>query len=217
MRFLIIVLLCSLALLSCKKEEKSNLTIEGRVVDPNSGNAVGGVTVDLKAQEVSGGTFNSNFVTIATRQTASDGRYNFNFERSNASAYRLEFNKANYFEEVIDINPDNLSADQSNTYDVEINAMAWYSIHITNSNPFDGNDSLIYQLTEGNINCSNPCCSGDLKYFEGTTVDTTLTCLLYGSAYAVFNAFAIKNGNSIPYSDSIYCPPGDTGFYQLNY
>ena len=99
---------------SCNKGP-INLTIKGKVTDPNTGIGVANVLVELDVQELSGGTFSSGFKNIASMTTDASGNYSFTFERRNAAAYKLVLSEPTYFGTDREINPDDLTTNNDNT------------------------------------------------------------------------------------------------------
>ena len=204
-KFLLISFLAVL-FFSCKKNEPITFTISGNVKDINNNN-LSGTTVTLKIQEISGGTFSQNFNILETKTTDASGNYSFTFDKSNASGYRIEVNKANYYTQTTTINPDDLSSEVANNYNYALNSMAWLKVRLYNSNYAD---EVTYQMTQGAFDCGANCCNGLPVEMNGYGFDTTFYCQNDGGHDITCKAIWVKNGQSNTVNKTEYLTPFDT-------
>lgn len=215
----IILISCILGILlsSCKKDEDTDLQISGTVSDPETGAGVAGASVTLESKDLSGSTFNNTFMQVDQQSTASDGGYDFVFQRRTSAEYRLTATKTGHFGYESIINPDALN-DGPYTENIALPSRAWFSIHITNVSPFDGNDELVYQLTMGYpSNCPENCCGGTIHTFNGMNVDTVITCLGYGNSTLTWTAISTKDGVPQTFTNQTSLTPYDTTSVDFNY
>ncbi len=211
-QFIIFTLLLAVITGCKKKEENLTITMTGTVYDPQIGSSVSGASVKLSVQEVSSGTWSSNYNTLGTTTSGSGGEFSFTFDHRNAVDYRVEITKSGYFGSTVSINPEDLSTD--NTYNATYNfyPQAWFQVNIKNAAPYDADDRILYQT----LACEE--CTYDLLIsLEGTNVDSTITDMLYGNRWIKFEWYVTKAGATFPYRDSVFCGVGDTAYYQLNY
>ena len=214
--FLLVAILLSTVLVSCKKKERVDIEINGNITDKSNSAGVSGASVTLQVQEIQSGTFNSGFNIIEKVNTSSNGSYNFVFERRNASAYRLLVSASGYFSDETDINPDALNLNETNTRDIQLTPESWLKINIHNTNPFDANDLVSFQITSGAYNCGNACCNGD-EIQLGGDVDTTIYCLNSGGHDLTLQGVSVKNGSPTSFTKTVYMTPMDTSTIQIDY
>jgi hypothetical protein len=212
-----LLVLCGLmAVTSCKKEEENNkLNIGGRVVDYTTGVGVSGATVKLAQKVLDGGTFSNIFQPVATVSSASNGSYNFAFERNAASEYRIEVEKDSYFGATQFINPDDVTIGGAFTSNLPIAPMAWARWTITNTNPIDNNDYVSFQYLNASFDCE--CCTLDEVEFTGTSVDETEKCLLIGNYNLKYRYVVYKDTINYSQIDSVICAPFDTTNIVIQY
>lgn len=215
-KVLSLILCFTSVLISCRKQKNIEYTLKGTVEDPNGNSPVSGAQVKLLVNKINGGSFNSAFETVATTTTDASGNYSFTFNRENATAYKITYTRQYHFGSELEINPDNLSEDTDNIYDFDMPSMAWLRIHITNTTPFDANDEIDFQITDGAYNCG-ACCGTSIHTFTGMNVDTTIYCLNDGNHNVTGTGFYTKNGAGSTTSQTVYAQAYDTTDIVINY
>lgn len=200
--FVLIILLST-----CKKEDLE-LHITGNVFDPNQMITIAGASVVLSGKELSGGTFNNNFNTIASTTTNGNGHFEFQFERKTISEYRIRVSKDGYFEKNILITGDAIQANA--TYNVNIEAIpkAYYKLRLEDTSPIDDTDRISYRNINADLDCS--CCNNQTVTMLGTDVDTSYTCIHEGAKWLQYYYEVEKNNNINSLRDSVYLMPFDT-------
>jgi hypothetical protein len=210
------ILFTLLLLLSCKKDKQVTMVISGTVSDGINGGGLSGVSVALSYQKIENGVASTAFSTVGTYTTSSDGRYTFSFNKPSVIKYKLQLVRTNYFGITEEINPDNLSTEHENTLNYTMFPSATFTIFIDNTSPVNNNDQVAYQNLSENNSCLS-CCNNSLKILPGMSVDTSFTCSKYGNTYVKFQWMVTKNTITNIFSDSVFCPTGQTTTYQINY
>ena len=209
------VLLVLIILLSTCKKEDLELYITGNVSDPNQMMTVAGASVVLSGKELSGGTFNNNFNTIASTATNGNGDFEFQFERRTISQYRIRVTKEGYFEKNILITGDAVQPDVTYNVNIESIPKAYYKLRLENSNPFDDTDRITYRNTNAELACN--CCNDQNVTILGMAVDTTYTCIHEGASWLKYFYEVEKNNNTNSFIDSVYLIPFDTTANHITY
>lgn len=213
----VLVIVCSaLVLSSCRKQKNIEYSLKGNIVDPNGNTPVSGVQVKLLVNKLDGGNFNSAFETIASTTTNANGDYTFTFNRENATAYKITYSRQFHFGSELEINPDDLNEEVDNIYNFDMPSMAWLRIHISNTNPFDANDEIDFQISDGAYNCG-ACCGTSIQTFTGMNVDTVVYCLNDGNHNVTGTGFYTKNGVGSTTSQTVYAEAYDTTDIIINY
>jgi len=209
----------SLCLLySCKKDNTLSYTITGTVADKFTNTSIANVQLDLEVQEFTGGNFSNVYKAIESVTTDGQGNYNFTFDRRNASSYRISIHDANHFSQEMIINPDNLNGESDNIIDFALAAKGWLTVNLKNTAPFNNNDVVTYQLSNGYDGGTGTCGNDAVFNLLGTTVDTTFTCLNEANTDVTLQAFFTRDntgGGSISQNVSIIS--GDTVYVNMHY
>lgn len=206
MKELFILCMCALIVLpSCKKENIDSLSVAGKVRDGRNNNGLSSATVKFKEKVLDGGAFNSSFQTAAETNTSPNGDYSLNFERKNAVEYQIEFSKDGYFTKTIDINPEDVSLDQAYMQNASINAEAEIELRIVNQNPWNNQDEIRFRYLNAIFDdCF--CCNNDFIVLEGTEIDSTKNCQIYGDFLIKYVYEVTKSDTTITTVDSLFCP-----------
>ena len=200
----------------CKQEDLGSLGMNGVVTDARNGTPIPGVSVALDEQVLENGSFNSNFSTAASTVTASNGSYSVDFERKNVVEYRLSLDKAGYFPKEYEINPDNVPLDDAFTQNGSMFTIATVQTRLLNGMPLNSLDQIRFRYLNANeFDC--PCCNNDFKVLQGTEVDSTFSCDLYGDFNLKYVYEVTRNDTTITFVDSTYCPAFQTTEILINY
>ncbi len=191
------------------------MEIEGRVVESSGNTPVAGARVTLLTQGLKDGTFSSAFVPVNTVVTSASGNFNFEFERGNSGAYKLEIRKDLYFEKDIEINPDLVQIGATYTTTVSFSPKAWLVARLFNELPQNENDLLEFSYTNASFSCE--CCNSSPLSLVGTQIDTTFTCLLPGGYEMNYLVNVSKDTSDLFLIDAILCPKFDTTYINVGY
>lgn len=206
MKQLFILCMCALIVLpACKKDNIDSLSVAGKVRDGRNNNGLSAATVKFKEKVLEGGAFNSSFQTAAETSSSGNGDYSMDFERKNAVEYQIEFSKDGYFTKTIDINPEDISLDQAYIQNATINAEAEIELRIVNQNPWNNQDEIRFRYLNAIFeDCL--CCNNDFIVLEGTEVDSTKNCQIYGDFLIKYVYEVTKSDTTITTVDSLFCP-----------
>ena len=168
-RYLVLVFFSSLIVFSgCKKKELS-YTISGSVRDITFDNALNGAEVKI----YSSGAANDNFSSTVT--SSSNGSYSFSFPRKNYTDITIEVSKDGYFPKKQTLIIDDLEINSENTFNYELEAMAWVKVHFIG----DGVKDIKFARMEGYSGCDE-CCDGAEQTLMNV-VDQEFLCLNKGN------------------------------------
>ncbi|MFM1875952.1 MAG: hypothetical protein RL266_1689 [Bacteroidota bacterium] len=204
MRFLLFISF-SLLLVSCQK--KSDFFMFDCVVYDQTVNIpVAGASIVMKVQRASGG-FNPNFETVGTATTDSEGRFYLEVEKDVFYSYRVEITHPNHFFEAFSINPDNVPFSTAYSSTFVVDPKAWIATHIINQNM---SQTVTFNLVADNGNCSE-CCAEGSTIIQGTTVDTTFICPVYGQQQvSVAGNYVDDNGGVHQIAETAFVQAFDT-------
>lgn len=202
----------SVFMLSCGKKEVN--TFSGKVLNMSSGESVEGIKVYLDAAKILSGSINSAFSQIAETTTAVDGSYYLECEPAAYLRFRIRLEKKGYHKTVQEFDPLDQRYDYSKDYTVAI--QSYLNIKVLNIQPMSDNDEFKIRIEKVDENCIE-CCNGEFRYFQGAYVDSEFSCKTVGGDTIVIYSVSIHNGQSTIKSNSVYCIPGDTVFYNAYY
>lgn len=200
---------------SCKKN-KNIINISGHIYDPYINTYVSGAHITVSSSKVSSGFYNSNFTDIATTTTDANGLFQFEFEQEKSSAYRFHLNLDNYFDRTIDVPEADIQPENVYSPTFDLYPIGYLKLHVKNATPYDTSDFIAYSYDIDNINCVD-CCSNTTIKGYGKTYDVTSKCKTYGSKNVAINWHVTKFGIDVAYSDSIFCVPFDTTYFEILY
>lgn len=191
------------------------LILEGRVSDASSGQGIPGVAVSLSQQALDDGTFVSAFLPVSSVLTSGGGNFRIEFERANASAYRLEFRKSVYFARDLSINPGLVKPDIPYAIETSLSPMAWVHASISNDMPQSENDLISFNYVNADFSCN--CCANEEISLQGMFIDTNFVCALPGNYNLRYFVNVNKDTTGYLRLDSVVCHPFDTTFIEISY
>lgn len=197
MRFILITIVFSLSIFSCKKGT-GNFTIKGTITDDSFSKGLDGATATLYQV-----TSDNNKKLVSSVALASDGSYSFVFKREKMDKYILSVTKDNYFdiEEVIPFS--NLSLSEDNVKNYSTTAKSWVRLKFFNNTP-SVYDQLDYTKQQGKSPCST--CSPTTEQTLIGAIDTSFVYINDGNTtfsyiYSVFGTTnqGIKSVVTVPF------------------
>lgn len=201
-----------LALAGCNK--KSDVYMFDCVVfDDKINQAVEGASVVMKVQNAAGG-FNPSYVTVGSAVTDANGRFYIEVEKEVYYSFRVEVTHPVHFDGTFDVNPDDVpfSTAYSSTFSLE--PRAWVSTHLINQN---GSQTASFKVDAETDECTQ-CCPSSLNYIQGTDVDSTLICMIYGNQeFEVKGSYADQNGATHQILETGYATAFDTAVVTIIY
>jgi hypothetical protein len=215
MKYALVILVLAMGLVDCKKK-KPTMQINGTVTDNTLGSGVSGATVKIYYKPYQSGVFTTTYSLLSSATTDGSGNYAFDIEKPSTSDFKFVVEASSYFPSEKVINPDNLSTSNVNAQSFKIDASGTLQIHLKNNVPYDANDYFQFQTLGLNYECST-CCANSPIIKNGTTTDTTFSCLRYANRYVSYTYFKIKNGVTTYGNDSVYCVKGTTSILEVLY
>ena len=219
MRFFIkislVLLMLTVYIAGCKKEDSKNLMITGNIFDGNQNKPVADAEVTFMVSRMVNGTYNPDFIELSKVNTDAAGNYSFNITKEKDAAYRIAIDKAKYFGSVIDINASDLPAG-NHVLNYNLLPEAFLKLHIKNVNSFDVTDFVMYSL--GGTHPALPnCCNNTSSTGVGYSFDKTQICKTYGAQNIKIEWSVKRNGYTTNFDSTIYCIPFDTTYFNLYY
>ncbi|MFM1931604.1 MAG: hypothetical protein RL226_907, partial [Bacteroidota bacterium] len=129
----------------CKKTKNQELEITGVVSDSRHGQGLAGTYITLAEKTVDGGVLTSAFNQISETESASDGAYQLQFDRSNAYEYRMTAEKSGYFDREFNINPDNVNPDTPYSFSFSMVPVATVTVQLVNIAPETSQDEIVFR------------------------------------------------------------------------
>jgi hypothetical protein len=203
-----------IALPSCRKAADLDLVLRGQVNDYRNNSGVKGVRVKLDEQVLQSGALSGAFVNAGEVTTDHNGYFELVFDRKNALNYRLTLSKEGYFSEVIELNPDNFRPNEPYDYNAVVIPEAFFTLTVRNVQPDSSNDLIRFRKLNALFDCL--CCNNEFDEFYGASVDTSVTCRLYGDHMLTYTYDVLKLEETTVV-DSIYCPAFHTTELVIEY
>ncbi len=210
-----IISLVILMFLGCKSDSDNELIIQGVAHDSRQNIRIENATIKLSRQVLSNGTFNSSFELVEEQQSTSDGGFLFEFDRKNVVEYKIETSKSDYLSRTILINPDLVKPGEIFFEGIEMISLATVNVRLKNDSPFDVEDEIIFQNVNTNYDCD--CCDNSIIVLGGMSVDTSITCSIYGDTWHRYLYTVTKDGSSETLIDSIFCNALQETSFEINY
>jgi len=204
-----------LLLVSCKKKD-TEVSISGRVYDPDLKEYVASATVVLSGNGLQAGVYVPGFARIATTTTDASGNFSFPLTRDKVDKYRLQINKDMYFENTIEFSA--TVFDNSTKYEKEVSLRpsGFVQIHLKNAYPSDDDDFVVFYFTNCAEDCID-CCVKTPRNGYGPAFDTTFTCRFYGNRKINFLRSVTKDLHTNVFADSLFCKAFETQYYEVLY
>lgn len=208
----IVFISTTIILLSCGKDDVN--TFSGKINDMSSGKSVEGLKVYLDASKLMSGSINSSYSQIAEVTTGSDGSYYIECETNAYLKFRIRLEKDGYHKIFYEFDPVDQRFDYSTNYLVAVES--FLNVRVLNVAPLNEADEFKIRIEKVNKNCPD-CCNDDFRYFYGAYTDAEFSCKTVGGDTIIIYSVSIHNGQSTIKSNSVYCIPGDTVFYNAYY
>ena len=202
---------------SCKKNDDSIITIQGKIIDANQNIAVANAEVTFWASRIQSGTYNPNYIALATANTDAGGNYSLQITKAKDAGFRITIEKPKYFGQTTDISVENLPAGTHNlNYSIYPEAYIKMIVNITSL--ANNNDFVSYWFNNTQPSGANCCNNTHITVnYSGQSYSKTIICKTFGGQNMLVKWIVKKDNISTPYESSVYCTPFDTTFFPLNY
>lgn len=204
----------ALILITCKKEE-INYALEGRATAGNTNAALADASIEVQKQVVTSGVFGGSYSTAATTTSDANGAFSLTWPRENFAGLKLKASKSQYITREINLSVNDFSGSSAVTQNVELYPEAYINVHIQNTGTTNESDQLNFTYTNAQFDCL--CCANGWKTFEGISVDTNLTCKLYGDTWLKYQKQVLTLEGDTTINDSIFCPAFVTTDLEISY
>ena len=190
-----------LALSSCKKDTAVQYSVRGKVTDADDGSALSDVAIEIEKQVVQNGVFGNTYQNALSTSSDSNGDFSGSWLRENFAALRLLAEKPNYILAERSLDVDAFSSGTV-TEDVALYKEAFASLRFYHVNGGAG-DRLSFTFLNANFNCN--CCSNGWRTWQSASIDTTITCRVYGNRWLKYQVQTQIGLADTSYVDSLYC------------
>jgi len=187
-------------------------TFKGKVIEDQNGSALSGAEIEFFQKPFSTQVVTSNFESVGSTTTDANGNYEITFERTKVTEFKLEIEKPNYFYQEISIGSGDVSSENDNIVDIEMEAESFIKFKIQNTGTAASTDNLNLLLLNPKTDCDG-CPESDSYFYEGI-VDTTVVFPTDAGRYYNFTYIHLGVTSA---TDSVYIPPFDTVNYVINY
>lgn len=218
-RISLLLLLTLVVLLSwpmaCRKKTQE-INISGQVYDPVLNKPVGNTLVKLSAKRIVSGVYSSGYQLLGTATTDQNGAFGMIISKEKTDNYRFVATADHYFNLERIITPDEVESSDNYSIKLDILPASVLELHIKNTNPFDNQDLVSWQISNATPECSD-CCTNKIIKGYGNKFDTTLTCKLLGNrAYTIMYS-STKNNSTLIRTDTLYMPVFQTVQHNIFY
>lgn len=207
----IVALFILIGLGSCKKDP-IQYKFSGNISENTASAPLSGVSVVLQQLEVSNTVTTTIYTDAASSITDAAGYYEFSFERKKVSEFKMKLKKEGYFNKEINISAADISSENENVLNYEMEAKTTVVFDIENTGLSDPGDEFLLILYNYRLGCQN-CASMDYNYFFGV-VDTNFLLTTTSGSYFKFTHSQVGVNS---FTDSVYLTPFDTINYSINY
>lgn len=202
---------------SCDKDNKNSIHVEGKIYDPNTSVYVGGAEVIIAASKLSsGGIFSSGYEDIASSVTDANGTFVFDFTEDKFAGYQIRVSKPQYFSLIKDIPTTDIQPGITFSPTFNMYPIGYINLKIRNALPYDTNDFVTYSFTSGYLGGSD-CCNNTIIQGHGIFFADTLFCKTYGNQNVTVTYNVSKNGTTHVYTQTKYCSAFDTTNFIIDY
>ena len=211
----ILVFLAFLLLVSCSKD-RNKLLFSGQVYSPNESKNLSGITVELRAQLIESGTYNSNYQLLQKVTTDGGGKYSITNDNVRASSFKITAYSDNYIPSETTISSDLVSVGETYQKNFNIYPKAYLNIYVKNVAPANSTDEITISVIHSSPDC-DICSDISNLVLKGDTINDTLICLVYGNQTITVNYTLNTNSGVSQHSHDEYCPAFETKEFSINY
>lgn len=216
-RLCINLILLLLITVSCNKDEKNKIHIEGKIYDPNTEEYVSNVLVTISASKLSsGGIFSSGYDEIASITTDANGTFIFDFQEDKFAGFRITAIREGYFNFFKELSTSEIIPGTTFLPTYYLYPVCYIDMKIKNIAPYDENDLISYSFTSGWLG-GFECCDNTIHQGSGENFSDTVFCKTYGNQYVTVTYNVTKEGNTLLFTQTKYCQAFDTTYFNIQY
>lgn len=208
--------LLTIALITGCNKDKNNYLFAGSVFSPNENKNVYNATVELQAQLIENGTYNSNYQKIQSVETDEGGNYTIVNENVRASSFKLVSYADNYIKSEKIIAVDDVILGEEYHANFSIFPKAYLNIYVKNVVPVSANDEITITIEHNSPNCTI-CSNITNLVLSGDAINDTLIYLVYGNQTVTVNYITNTSQGLNSYNHQEYCTAFETTEYTIYY
>jgi len=187
-------------------------TFEGTITESVSQSAAEGVEILLYQKLVNNGVASNSFSFATSTTSDIGGNYLMAINREKVTAFRLEFEKTNYFPVKIEVSSADITTENPNEFSEELEAISWVNFQLKNTFPEDTDHFKL--ITQTFREDCEGCAVNAVADFYGP-LDTSFTYATTAGEYVKFIYVNVTESTST--FDSIYTTPFETIVYPIIY
>jgi len=207
-----ILLIGVLVIVSCKKDT-IQYTFQGLVSESINSQPLESAGITIHQKPFNNSVTSAYYELAATTTTNVNGIFDATFDRVKVTEFLIEVEKEGYFPYETILNSDDVSSENINFINAQLDAKSWIKFDIENVLPNETSDDFTLIFYNYRAGCAE-CATSDYNYMPGV-VDTTFKIVSTAGQYFNFTYIDVESGNS--YHDSIFMTPFDTTFYSIVY
>lgn len=200
------------ALIACKKDP-IQYTFEGTVTENFGGSGLSGVTINIYQKPFNNAVTSNTWDLAGSAITDGSGFYSITFDRVKVTEFQVEFTKTGFFDQQTNIGSGDVSSENTNVVDAELDGRSWLRFDVQNVFPSDPSDDFTMIFYTYRTGCTE-CIEQDYNYYTGE-LDTVFKYQNTAGEYLKFTYIDVSGGQAT--TDSVYMTPFDTVFYNINY
>lgn len=200
MKKLLVILVVSFALFSCK-EKDNHWELKLNVKEDLGMSNLSGVEVKLQGKKLSSGVYSDVWSDITSATTDGSGNANLHFERDSYASLQLEVTRNQYFTEIVTLNPDDFSVGTVLEKQTTLTPMSSVLVYLRTTDLTATIDLAVFS--------SHPQCNcDDMGTFHVDGLEElSKTCYAPGGKYLKYQINSNGPSGPLQYFDSLYIEP----------
>ncbi len=205
--FLLLLLLVTGS--SCKKKDLT-FKFEGKIKSSASGQSLGQAQLKAYTYELT----NNKKTLQGSTQTDTEGNYTLSIKRERYEKVVIEISKHNYFTVSKTFPFDDLSTQETNSFNTSMSPKSWTRFVIKNVMSPSPSDQVKIQKVSGKTDCAT-CCPNMTTVYDGI-LDTVIICPNDGGTNMEFY-YWVNDAMPTNGINTVYNTPFDTVDYNITY
>lgn len=207
----IFTLIVVLGLFSCKKGEIT-YDFEGKITETVNGTSLEGAEIEIRQILFNSSVANYNYQLAGSGVSDGLGEWSVSFNREKVTEMQIEIQKEGYFDQLYEFSSADVSVEDVNTYNTNMDAESWVKFDLKNVGPSPG-DKMTMALINFREGCNG--CGENIYYSFGEVVDTII---VFKTTAGKYNRFQFNDETTASLvDDSLLTVPSDTVSYTFHY